>query len=63
MIQKSKPTRAAILSMAVPVGFSIWETLMCAPRFIFDMMELKAQQNGWKKDEVSKNAEEHQDDF
>ena len=52
MIQKSKPTRDAILSMAVPVGFSIWETLMCAPRFIFDMMELKAQQNGWKKDEV-----------
>ena len=52
MIQKSKPTRAAILSMAVLVGFSVSETLMCAPRFIFDMMELKAQQNGWKKDEV-----------
>lgn len=48
-----KPTRAAILNMAVLVGFSVSEALKCAPGLLFDMLELKAQQNGWKMEEVN----------
>jgi hypothetical protein len=38
--------------MAVLVGMSISEALESSPGLIFDMMELKAQQNGWKKKEM-----------
>jgi hypothetical protein len=37
--------------MAVLVGFSITEALRSSPGLIFDMCELKAKQNGWKKEE------------
>lgn len=37
--------------MAVLAGFSVSEALKCSPGLIFDMCELKAQQNGWKKRE------------
>jgi hypothetical protein len=47
-----KPTRADILNMAVLVGMSITEALGSSPGLIFDMLELKARQNGWKKNEV-----------
>jgi hypothetical protein len=38
--------------MAVLVGFSITEALESPPGLIFDMLEIKARQNGWKKNEV-----------
>ena len=44
-----KPTRAAILSLAVLVGFSVSEAMRSAPGLIFDMAELKARAQGVKK--------------
>ena len=41
------------MNMAVLVGFSVSEALKCAPGILFDMLELKAQQNGWKMEEVN----------
>jgi hypothetical protein len=38
--------------MAVLVGMSISEALESSPGLIFDMVELKARQNGWKNNEV-----------
>ncbi len=35
--------------MAVLVGFSISEALMCPPGLLFDMVELKAMQSGQKR--------------
>lgn len=37
------------MNMAVLVGLSVSEALLCAPGLVFDMVELKAQQNGWKR--------------
>jgi hypothetical protein len=38
--------------MAVLVGMSITEALASSPGLIFDMVELKARQNGWEKEDV-----------
>ncbi len=39
-----------MLSMAVLAGVSVSEAMMCAPGLLFDMVKLKARQNGWKKE-------------
>ncbi len=39
-----------MLNMAVLVGLSVSEALICAPGLIYDMLELKARQNGREKE-------------
>ena len=48
-LEKMNPTRVAMLNMTILVGFYVSEAFKCAPGLLFDMLELKAQQNRYKR--------------